>query len=184
MAESLHVAMETYYRGERNKVLLIVAGSALAAAAAVAFYTAGVAHFARGGFYTGAAGELARGFAIGVGGAILPVSLLAVFRWWRASVLARRARLALDTPDGRRAVDAEARRVAGVVVRSLRRQSAALAFGMTAIATAAVLGHPFAVGVAASVLLLVVAEQVLDHYTEERAARYARALGATVNEQA
>jgi hypothetical protein len=55
---------------------------------------------------------------------------------------------------------------------------------MTAIATAAVLGHPFAVGVAASVLLLVVAEQVLDHYTEERAARYARALGATVNEQA
>ena len=51
------------------------------------------------------------------------------------------------------------------------RRRLRLLLGIAAVVTAAALGHPFVVGLAASILPLVISEQVLDHLTEETGGR-------------
>jgi hypothetical protein len=178
MAQTLRAAMETYYRGERNKVVLIAGGSLLLVAAAIALCTAGVAHFARNEFYAGTQDEFASGFGLGVGILILPVLPVSLWRWLRAARVAAHIRSAPESPEALRAVGLEVRHVARVARWSMRRQNAALALGIGAVTSAVMLAHPFVVGVMACVLLFVASEQVIDHFTGERAVRYARVLGA------
>ena len=68
--------------------------------------------------------------------------------------------------------------MAGVIAKYPSYRYAALGLGLLAIVAVALTRRGWVVGAAAGVLVLLVAQLAIDHYSEARATRYAEQLGA------
>jgi hypothetical protein len=165
--DALTAAIGDYFRGERQEMLAILACSTGLLLLAAALHAVG-----RDGF--------SRGFG-------LTALLLAVMLSSTAGSLLLRdpphqARLvaALQGTDARAVLAGEAARMAEVIRKYPYYRNGALALGLLALAGAALSRIGWVAGAAAGVLLLVVAQLTIDHYSEARATRYAGQLGAAL----
>jgi hypothetical protein len=162
-ADALTLSIQEYFRGERQEMYAILAFSLVLVLAAGALHVA-----ARDGF--------SRGFGIV---ALLVAVLLSSTA---GSLLLRdppkEARLlaAVRGADPGPALEAEAGRMAEVIRKYPLYRYAALALGFLAIVAVASVRRGSVAGAAAGVLLLVVAQWTIDHYSEARARRYAERL--------
>jgi hypothetical protein len=165
--DALTGAIGAYFEGERQEMLAILAFSSGLVLVAGALHLA-----ARDGF--------SRGF--GVAALLLAVILSAT----AISLLRRdpphRATLVAGLRGGeaRAVVAGEASRMAEVIRRYPRYRLAALGLGAVALAAAASSRRGGVNGAAAGVLLLVLAQLTIDHYSEARAKRYAGELDAAL----
>jgi hypothetical protein len=163
-ADAVTVAIQEYFRGERQEMYAILAFSL------GLVVVAGVLHAAaRDGF--------SRGF--GVASLVLAVLLSST----AVSLLIRdpphEARLVAATQggQGRAALLAEADRIADVIRKYPLYRGAAIVLGLVALVAVVTMRRGTVAGAAAGLLLLVVAQWTIDHYSEERARRYAARLG-------
>lgn len=162
-AELLPAAIHAYFRGERQEMLAILAGSLLLALAAAGLWLA-----ARDGF--------ARGFGVAALAVALSLSSTAISLLLRDPPHEARLAAAVNGPDAPSAIGAEAGRMAEVIRKYPVYRYAALFLGLLALLAVAFFRRGWVVGAAAGVLLLVVAQWTIDHYSEERARAYARRL--------
>jgi len=160
-------AIEDYFRGERHEMLAILAGSLGLVLVAASLYAV-----ARDGF--------ARGFG-------LTSLLVAIVLSATAVSLLRRdpphqARLVASArgAEPEAALAGEATRMAGVIAKYPSYRYAALGLGLLAIVAVALTRRGRVVGAAAGVLVLLVAQLTIDHYSEARASRYAGQLSAAL----
>ncbi len=165
--DTLTTAIEAYFGGERQEGLAILGFSA------GLLLVAGVLHAAgRDGF--------SRGF--GVVSLLLAVLLSSTV----VSLMSRDAPhsqaliVRLRGEDAGAAVAGEASRMAEVIRKYPYYRLAALGLGALALAAAALSRQGWVSGAAAGVLLLVVAQLMIDHYSEARAELYSGELGAAL----
>jgi hypothetical protein len=156
----LTAAIGDYFRGERQEMFAILAGSLGLVLVAATLHAA-----ARDGF--------SRGFG-------LTALLLAALLSSMAASLLRRdppheAMLVagLRGAEARAVLAGEATRMDAVLRSYPYYRYAALGLGLAALAAAALWRRGWVAGAAAGVLLLVVAQLAIDHYSESRATRYA-----------
>jgi membrane-associated PAP2 superfamily phosphatase len=161
--EFLPAAIHSYFRGERQEMIAILAGSLLLVLAASGLWLA-----ARDGF--------SRGFGIAAVVVALALSTTAVSLLLRDPPHEARLAAAVKGPGASAAIAAEADRMAEVVRTYPIYRGAALALGLLALLAVALSRRGWVAGAAAGVLLLVVAQWTIDHYSEERASAYARRL--------
>jgi hypothetical protein len=162
--EAIVLAIQAYFRGERQEMYAILAFSLLLLLAAGALHLA-----ARDGFSRG----------LGVV-ALLVAAILsstAVSLLLRDPPHAARLLAAVQGPDAGPALAAEATRMAEVIRNYPLYRTAALGLGLLALVAVALVRRGWVAGAAAGVLLLVVAQWTIDHYSEERARRYVERLG-------
>lgn len=158
--EMLVVAMRDYFRGERHEMLAILVGALALPLLAIGLYVA-----------------MRDGFAKGFAGAVLVSALLLAAA--AASLLRRDPPLqaaleaGMRSPGATQAVASEADRIAGIVRRYPVYRYGALSLGLTALAAVVVTRRGWVHGAAAGVLILVVAQLIIDHYSERRASHYA-----------
>jgi hypothetical protein len=165
--DALVVAVERYFRGERSEMLSILAFSLAAVLVAGALHAV-----TRDGF--------SRGFGIATLASALLLSATA------ASLLRRdpphQARLVANVrgTDPGASVAAEASRMAEVIRKYPSYRRVALGLAVLALVGVAATRIGWVNGAAAGILVLVVAQTVVDHYSEARAIRYARELDAAL----
>ncbi|OOG54652.1 hypothetical protein B0E47_11300 [Rhodanobacter sp. B05] len=164
----LQAALLEYFAGERREMLLVLGGSALFVTLAVWLWIADRSAFATG-------------FTVTV---LISVALVASTA---GSLLVRDKSLVgtltqqVNSPDARAAIQAERGRVE--VVASKYRY---YRYGAATITALVLLGlllshRPWVHGVAAGLLLLVVAQVMIDHYSERRAGLYLERLTQSAN---
>ncbi len=165
--EAITTAIREYFRGERVEMFAILGGSLALVVLAAVLYLA-----VRDGF--------ARGFGVT---ALLIAGLLSS----TAVSLLRRdppheARLVAAVQGGESgaALGAEAVRMGKVIANYPYYRYAALALGVLGLVAVALTRRGWVSGVAAGLLLLVVAQLAIDHYSELRATRYAAQIGSGV----
>lgn len=151
-------AVRDYFRGERHEMLAMTI-------LAIGLYVA-----------------MRDGFAKGFAGAVLLSTLLlavtAVSLLRRDPLLQASLEAGVHSAGATQAVSGEADRIAGIVRRYPVYRYGALALGLTALAAVVVSRRGWVQGAAAGVLILVVAQLTIDHYSERRASRYAVQLAA------
>lgn len=163
--EMLQMAIRDYFRGERQEMLTILAGALLLTLVAAALYA-----ILRDGF--------AKGFTVVVVLAALLLTGTAASLLRRDRQLEARLQAEVRSASATEAVRTEAERVAEIVRKYPYYRYAALALGLTALAAVATTRHGWIDGAAAGLLLLIVAQLTIDHYSERRATRYAAQLHA------
>jgi hypothetical protein len=167
--DAMVLSVQAYFRGERQEMYVILAFSLLLLAAAGALHLA-----ARDGF--------SRGFGV------VALFVAAILSSTAVSLLLRdpphEARLvaAVTGPGAATALAAESARMAEVIRKYPLYRTAALVLGLIALVAVALVRRGWVAGAAAGVLLLVVAQWTIDHYSEERAARYAARLGVATGD--
>lgn len=168
--DALTTAIQAYFAGERHEGLAILAFSAGLVLVAAAIHVA-----ARDGF--------SRGF--GVVALLLAVLLSSTVLSLMRRDPPHQAELtaAIRGGDARSAVAAEASRMAEVIRKYPYYRIVALGLGLLALVAAAMSRRGWVNGAAAGVLLLVVAQVVIDHYSEARAMRYAEHVRAALAER-
>jgi hypothetical protein len=169
--DALGQAIQSYFRGEQQEGLAILAFSAALVLVAAAVHVAARDGFSRG---FGATALLVA--------ALLSVTVLSLFR--RDTPHQAELAAALRAGDAGAVVAAEADRMVDVVRRYPLYRQVALVLGLLALGAVGLSRRPVVSGVAAGILLLVVAQVVIDHYSEARAARYAGQLSAALAEGA
>ena len=161
-ANALNAAIRTYFTGERQEMLVILALVVAALLATTVFYA-----------------TTRDGFAKGLGAVVLLSSLLLSAT---AVALLRRdppLRAALEAAvqsNNAGAVSSEAVRMAEVIRRYAFYRYGALLLGVLAFASAGVTRQGWVHGACAGALILIAAQLTIDHYSERRAVRYATAL--------
>jgi len=165
--DALTVAIVAYFKGERQEMFAILAFSAGLVLVAAALLAAARDGFSRG---FGVAALVLAGLLSSVA-----VSLLRRDPPHRAMLVA-----GLRGGDARGVVAGEASRMAEVIRKYPYYRLAALGLGLLALAAVALSRRGWVNGAAAGVLLLVVAQLAVDHYSEARATRYAGQLGAAL----
>jgi hypothetical protein len=157
--DAITAAIHEYFRGERQEMYAILAFSV------GLVLVAGLLHAAaRDGFSR----------AFGIASLVLAVLLSST----AVSLLVRdpphEARLAAAAQGGeaRTALAAEEHRMAEVIRKYPLYRITAMVLGLVALIAVATLRRSAVVGVAAGLLVLVVAQWTIDHYSEERARRY------------
>jgi hypothetical protein len=160
---TLVLAIENYFRGERQEMFAILGGSLAVLAAAVSLYAV-----ARDGF--------SRGFGVTTLVVALLLSSMAVSLLRRDGPQRERLLAGVRGPEASAVVRAEAARVDAVIRKYPAYRHAALALGLLALLAGALVRRGWVGGVAAGILLLVVAQAAIDHYSEARARRYAGSL--------
>lgn len=171
-ARDLTVAITWYFAGERREMFAILGGCVALLVIAGALHAV-----ARDGF--------SRGFGV-------TAMLVAAALSWTALALLRRdppheARLveSVQGPGAPAAIAAESARMEVVISKYPAYRYAAFAVGLAALLAAAFWRRGWVVGAAAGLLVLVVAQLAIDHYSEARARRYAgRLAGADPGEGA
>ena len=148
-----------YFRGERHETLLILGTSAIMAIAVVAFF-----QFSRDGF--------AKGLMITVLACAVLLSATAISLLIRDTKLSQSIASGLSTRSASTIVQQEQSRVFAVIDKYPRYRWAAGVFGLAALSILALSRQPWSHGVAAGLLLLVVAQVIIDHYSERRARAY------------
>jgi hypothetical protein len=148
-----------YFRGERRETLSILGTSAIMAVAVVAFF-----QFSRDGF--------AKGLMITVLACAALLSATAISLLVRDTKLSQSIASGLSTSSATTIVQQEQSRVVAVIDNYPRYRWAAGAFGLAALSILAFSRQPWSHGVAAGLLLLVVAQVIIDHYSERRARTY------------
>jgi hypothetical protein len=163
----LTAAIAAYFRGERHEMYAILAGSIGLVLAAAALHAV-----ARDGF--------SRGFGVAalVLAAVLGATAVSLLR--RDSPHQASLEAGMQGTDAPRVAAAEAARMEEVIRKYPYYRWAALGLGLAALAAAAATRRGWIAGAAAGVLLLVVAQLTIDHYSEARARRYAVQLGEAV----
>ena len=166
--DALITAVQAYFAGERHE------GFAILGFLVVLVLVAGSLHaVGRDGF--------SRGFGI------MALLLAILLSPMGVSLMRRDARhqamlvAGLRGGDARAVVTAEAGRMAEVIRKYPYYRVAALALGALALAAAALSRRGWVSGAAAGGLLLVIAQLVIDHYSEARAVRYGGELRAAVS---
>lgn len=152
-------AVLTYFDGERREMLSILGASALLATLAVAFFLT-----ARDGF--------AKGLMITVLASATMLSATAVSLLTRDQHLIRSLTSGRGSDAAAVAVQQERNRIIAVIAKYPRYRLAAVAFGLAALAMLWLSRQSWLHGVAAGLLLLVIAQTVIDHYSERRARTY------------
>jgi hypothetical protein len=148
-----------YFRGERREMLSILGTSAIMAVAVVAFFK-----FSRDGF--------AKGLMITVLACAALLSATAISLLIRDTKLSQSIASGLSTSYATTIVQQEQSRLVAVIDNYPRYRWAAGAFGLAALSILALSRQPWSHGVAAGLLLLVVAQVIIDHYSERRARTY------------
>lgn len=148
-----------YFRGERRETLSILVMSAIMAVAVVAFF-----RFSRDAF--------SKGLMITVLSCAALLSATAISLLVRDSKLSQSITSGLSTSSATTIVQREQSRMVAVIDNYPRYRWAAGAFGLAALAILALSCQPWSHGVAAGLLLLVVAQVIIDHYSERRARTY------------
>lgn len=166
---SLQLAISEYFGGEYSEMLLILAGSALFAALATWLWLA-----------------TRSGFAIGFGATVLVAVVL--LAGMATSLLVRDKGLSssliqgISSPHGSQIVADEVARIETVVSKYRYYR-----YGAAVLATLSVLGliatgRGWVHGVAAGLLLVVVAQVFIDHFSEQRARLYLTRLSAPASQ--
>ena len=169
--EMLLVAIRDYFRGERHEMLAILAGTLALSFLAVGLYLA-----MRDGFAKGFAG------AVLVSTLVLAATAVSLLR--RDPPLQVALEAGVRSAGATRAVAAEADRIAEIVRRYPVYRYGALALGLVVLAAVGATRRVWVHGAAAGVLILVVAQLIIDHYSERRASRYAVQLAEGLNARA
>jgi hypothetical protein len=157
-----------YFAGERREMFAILAGSAGLALLSSWLFVA-----ARDGF--------AKALMVTVLVAAFLLSATAI------SLLARDAKLRtvlasmVDSDGGGAGLSAERARVGEVISKYRYYRYSAVLIGVAALTALAVSRRGWVHGVAAGLLLLVVAQVVIDHYSERRARRYSDRLSGAAS---
>jgi hypothetical protein len=167
MNVDLLAAIEDYFRGERHEMFAILAGALGLVIVAAALHAAG-----RDGF--------ARGFGLTSALVAMLLSATAVSLLRRDPPHQARLVAAVQGAEARAALAVEATRMAEVVARYPHYRHAALGLGLLALAAVAISRRGWVNGAAAGVLVLLVAQLTIDHYSEARATRYAGQLSAAL----
>ncbi len=168
--DTLTAAVQTYFSGERHEGYAVLAFSAGLVIVAAGLHAAGREGFS-GGF----------GVAALLLAALLSSTVISLMRRdapHEATLVA-----GLRGRDANAALATEARRMAVVIRKYPYYRIAALSLGVLALAAVALSRRHWVNGAAAGVLLLVVAQVVIDHYSESRATRYAGQLQAALAER-
>ena len=165
--DAITVAIQEYFRGERQEMYAILAFSL------GLVLVAGLLHaVARDGF--------SRGF--GVASLVLAILLSGT----AVSLLVRdpphEARLVatVQGAGAQAALATEGGRMAEVIRKYPVYRNVAMVLGLVALIAVVTMRRSTVVGAAAGLLVLVVAQWTIDHYSEERARRYAAQLGSTL----
>jgi hypothetical protein len=168
--DTMAAAVHAYFTGERLEGFAILAFSAGLVIVAAGLHAAGRDGFSRG--FGGVALVVAALLAAMV------ISLMRRDAPHEATLVA-----GLRGADAKAIVAAEAGRMAVVIGKYPHYRIGALGFGALALAAVALSRRGWVNGAAAGVLLLVIAQVVIDHYSESRAVRYAGQLRAGVAAQ-
>jgi hypothetical protein len=162
--DAITAAIHEYFRGERQEMYAILAFSV------GLVLVAGLLHAAaRDGFSR----------AFGIASLVLAVLLSSTAVSLLLRDPPREARLVAAAQGGevRAALAAEEHRMAEVVRKYPLYRYAATVLGLVALIAVVTMRRSTMVGVAAGILVLVVAQWTIDHYSEERARRYHELLG-------
>lgn len=170
-SDALTTAIQAYFAGERHEGFAILAFSAGLVLVAAAIHVA-----ARDGF-SGGFGAVALLLAV-----LLSSTVISLMR--RDTPHQAELTAAVRGGDASAVLAAEARRMAEVVRKYPYYRTVALALGLLALGAVAMSRRAWVNGAAAGLLLVVVAQVVIDHYSEARATRYAGHLRAALGERA
>ena len=163
MKTDVVVAIQAYFRGERQEMYAILAFSL------GLVLVAGLLHAAaRDGF--------SRGFGVASLVLALLLSSTAVSLLVRDPPHEARLVAAAQGAGAQVALTDEASRIAEVIRKYPLYRNAALVLGLLALVAVVAVRRGAVVGAAAGILLLVVAQWTIDHYSEARARRYAARL--------
>lgn len=163
--DTLTVAIQTYFGGERSEGFAILAFSAGLVLVAAVLLAVG-----RDGF--------ARGFAVValVVAVLLSATVTSLMR--RDTPHQDRLVVGVRCGNGMEIVTGETSRMAEVIRKYPYYRIAALGLGALALLAVALSPRGWVNGAAAGVLVLVVAQIMIDHYSEARARRYSGELSA------
>lgn len=166
LTTSLQAAISSYFAGEQRESVLIIAGAFLAVAFAVWLWAATRSSFA-----------VSFGATVLLSGALLAVTAGSLLV--RDKPLAERLLRGIASTDRTRVTAAEHERV-GVILSKYRYYRN----GATILAALGILGlllddRAWVHGISAGLLLLVVAQILIDHYSERRARIYHEHLSAS-----
>ncbi len=161
-------AVEAYFTGERQEGLAILAFSIGIVLVAVGLYVVGRDGFSRG------FGAVALALAILLSSTV--VSLMRRDAPHQAALVA-----GLRGEAAGKVVAEEASRIDDVIRKYPYYRGGALVFGVLALAAVAFSRRDWVHGAAAGLLVLVIAQIMIDHYSEARATRYSGALKAAVS---
>jgi hypothetical protein len=169
-SEALTTAVQAYFAGERHEGFAILAFSAALVLVSVAIHMT-----ARDGFSRGF-GAVALLLAV-----LLSATVISLMR--RDTPHQAKITAAIRGGDAGAALVEEASRMADVIRKYPYYRIVALGLGLFALVAVGVSRRGWVNGVAAGVLLVVVAQVVIDHYSEARATRYAGQLRAALAER-
>ena len=154
------VAIKDYFRGERLEMFAILGGSLGLVLVAAALYAA-----TRDGF--------SRGFGVTALLVALTLSSTAVSLLRRDPPHEAMLVTSVQGANAKPTLETEAARMSKVINNYPVYRYSAVALGVLAIVAVAMTRRGWVNGAATGVLLLVVAQWTIDHYSEERATRYA-----------
>jgi hypothetical protein len=158
--DALTMAIHAYFTGERSEGFAILAFSA-----GLVLVAAGLHAVGRDGF--------SRGFGVAAVLLALLLSSTVISLMRRDAPHQAGLVAALQSGEATGAVAAESSRMAEVIRKYPYYRIAALGFGVLGLAAGALSRRGWVNGAATGVLLLVIAQVMIDHYSEARATRYA-----------
>jgi hypothetical protein len=159
MLDAAHTAVQTYFAGERNEMLSILGVSAVLAIAAFALY------------YSSGTG-LAKAFLITVVVCASLMSATALSLMIRDSKAPDNLVASIRSVHGKRVVAGERDRITVVISKYKYYRYGAAVLGALALAGLLLSSRDWIHGLAAALLLLVVAQVLIDHFSEARAHTY------------
>lgn len=163
---ALQSAVGEYFSGERSEMLLILTGSVLFIGLAVWLWMA-----SRAGF--------ALGFVVTVLAAAVLLSATATSLLIRDKGLATALLQGIGSPQQAAVVATERERIQGVVSKYRYYRGGAAVFAALSLLGLGLSHRGWVHGVAAGLLLLVVAQVLIDHFSEQRARLYLTRLSET-----